>query len=276
MSTRAWGGRRFGAFTLIELLVVIAIIALLVSILLPSLKKARHLAMLTVCKTNQKHILNAIHIYASESDGQAPQGFGAMRDGYYAWACANRVGAFMYYNNRPVGFGLMYACGIVEDGHIFYCAAAKKKRLNGFEYNFKGWNAYGAPNRQIKAYTSGGFYYRYALGAPSTGIVGYTSDGHPIASYDARMDSLTQNQPAAFWDTWFNDRYNTYHKEGYNIGFYDGSVDFAPAGHWNDYAGPDTFPANVGPEGWPYDATDCWDSARAIPSFAPFADTLRE
>ncbi|MFW6061801.1 MAG: type II secretion system protein, partial [Planctomycetota bacterium] len=60
------------AFTLIELLVVIAIIALLVSILLPSLQRAKELANRTVCQTNQSAIVKGMHMYTSENDGFLP------------------------------------------------------------------------------------------------------------------------------------------------------------------------------------------------------------
>lgn len=62
------------AFTLIELLVVIAIISLLVSILLPSLQKARELARMTVCLANERNIGWASNIYSTDNDGYVVPG----------------------------------------------------------------------------------------------------------------------------------------------------------------------------------------------------------
>ena len=60
------------AFTLIELLVVIAIIAMLMAVLLPSLRAARMLAQRTVSASNLRQLGVAITLYAGDNKGRFP------------------------------------------------------------------------------------------------------------------------------------------------------------------------------------------------------------
>ncbi len=74
-------------FTLIELLVVVAIIAILASLLLPALHRARDQALRAACAGSLRQVGAAVAMYASDYDGWIPRGVDANNLFQITWAC---------------------------------------------------------------------------------------------------------------------------------------------------------------------------------------------
>lgn len=84
------------AFTLIEILVVVAIIALLVAVMLPSLARAKAMARMVQCQSNQRQISMSFCTYVVDNKGRLPGGF---YDLYADWfGAANKPN---YTGRRP-------------------------------------------------------------------------------------------------------------------------------------------------------------------------------
>ena len=91
------------AFTLVELLVVIAIIALLISILLPSLTEAREQGKKAVCLANLRSIAQASQSYATEDEREQiiPLGIPHVR----SWPSSRIPGEWGWRTCEPYSFG---------------------------------------------------------------------------------------------------------------------------------------------------------------------------
>lgn len=130
------------AFTLVELLVVIAVIAILASLLLPALKKARGTAIQTSCAGQIKILGPAFHMYTDDYNGLFPPGYyGSMAVG--AWR-KDWMQILAPYLNLDLGegqFGFMATpknfflqCPLVKDFSVTYLACSYGYNLNALGF----------------------------------------------------------------------------------------------------------------------------------------------
>ena len=207
--------RKRNGFTLIELLVVVAIISLLVSILVPSLRRAKDMAKAVVCATNLKHIGLGYHFYGQDNDGWLPANLlDYMYTPYILYIIPPNDS---YYND-----GLLYRDKYITNGRVFFCPGWLKEHGSGYETNWY-WS-YDPPS----TYTGGSYvratYYPWFSRKPFGG------------TQSSRLEEVGGSQTALNVDN-INWPLNFGHPLGsddpvYNVLYGDGGV-----ARWRDHDG---------------------------------------
>ena len=147
-TSRTTRGDRDG-FTLVELLVVIGIIALLISILLPSLSRARESARGVQCANNMRQQGLMMHMYANDQKGWFPDSVSDGRWPVGGMASVNGAMPATEAERLPLAGGqaLLYTQGYAEDVAIFYCpskvsnaASIDELEANRERFRTSTWN----------------------------------------------------------------------------------------------------------------------------------------
>lgn len=118
------------AFTLIELLVVVAIIGVLIAILLPVLAMARETAIGSVCLSNQRQLLTAVHQHAVDQQGRIPFGpeesNGGESNGADDFYIVNGMTTSLISTKRgdACGAGLMLDDYLSDTPQVLFCPGA--------------------------------------------------------------------------------------------------------------------------------------------------------
>lgn len=132
-------------FTLIELLVVIAIIAILASLLLPAIGKARDRAYDITCKNRLKQLTTSVAVYAGDYDGMIPYSKKYTDQREVGWS-------------RNMNHGLLYYHNYIRQTEIFMC---KKDPYVINKMGSNGWiSSHLSSYRYAPASSSNNFTYK--------------------------------------------------------------------------------------------------------------------
>jgi len=223
------------AFTLIELLVVIAIIAILASLLMPALERARGAADSAACAVTEHQLFMAATAYADDNKDFYPA---------YRWTALNVSGysaAWQAWYNAiqpmswstidpyiPAQFGVQYDGSGPKSPCILFCTMFQRRFKRGADPAVKcGY----APNMNYVTFLhnccGGSTYYtgvpREKI--PKSGFTVFFREMHARESYDAWMDGVDLWVPSPGLPgkvTIYAGKFSRMHLKGQNVMFFDG------------------------------------------------------
>jgi len=217
-----------GGFTLVELLVVIAIIAILASLLLPGMARAKESSRKAACISNLRQVGIAVHAYSSDYDGRIPYGpqappFSHPAEFYPSTGSPTTLLSLR--SGPPVALGLMLKSHLAQTPKVLFCPGTDQ--------------AVDATAELAKVGTTqaqGSYYYRHG----GVTQLFYTPPAEPES---IRLDSPGVNRNgrrvrALAMDSQFlcsadvgtyNVKPRTHHRQKFaNVLLYDGAVSSAP------------------------------------------------
>ncbi|MCM8543483.1 MAG: prepilin-type N-terminal cleavage/methylation domain-containing protein [Lentisphaeraceae bacterium] len=190
-------------FTLIELLIVCAIIGILLTLLLPSLSRAREKTRRAVCMSNLAQMYRGLVVHGNQYDNDLPASQPVTNgDGIFA----------IKHINRWHGHGKLYQREILTDTTIYYCPSSKIETFSrgGINPNNSNYGGFPTdPETPLLRTVISSYQYRSSFNAPN-----YEK---PSFLKNNPEDALMSDHSS------FNFAQQT-HIEGHNVSFIDGSV----------------------------------------------------